>query len=237
MAASDRFNILIIDPDSQSRGNLKQAALALPSFKKVYVCSFLREGIDKADGTEPIDVVFVSYRFPQEEVEEFVAEAKKLSRGKDWAYVAVLKAKEQKNDVIANSVIGGLNGFLFEPFSADNLREIAEITAKVKLEAESRRRQAAILVLLKEVSGHLDAVAFYKKRGTETPIANRKLAESSQNLKKFKGEMFGDYVETLIDYFSTIQPPPSLNYNGVSERVRKRMEEKMLKELEAQYEK
>ncbi|MCB0324859.1 MAG: hypothetical protein KDD69_14850 [Bdellovibrionales bacterium] len=234
MAGTDRFNILIIDPDSGSRGNLKQAALALTQFHKVYATATLKEAIGKTDAPESIDVLFISYRFDAEDIAAFIDQAKQTKRGKDWAYCAVLKASEQKNDVIAGSVIGGIDGFLFEPFSADNLREIAEVTAKVKLQNELKRKQAAMQVLLKEISAHLDAVAFYKKRGRDPRAAMRKLAEAASSLEKFKGNTFAAYVEAATEYFGNV-PPPISEYTGASQRVRARMEERMLRELEDQY--
>jgi hypothetical protein len=180
-------------------------------------------------------VVFLSFRLEQEQIESYIAEVKKTPAGAECAYVAVLRASDQKNENIASSVIGGIDGFLFEPYAADSLREIAELTAKIKLSAENNRKKAAVALLLKEVQTHLDAVAFYTKKGGDSAVAKRKLAEASERLKRFKGEMFPLYVDAAVDFFDAVPAPISVSYAGVSERVKARLEAKMLAELEAQY--
>lgn len=235
MATSDRFDVLIIDPDSESRGKLKQAAMALTTFKKVLTISNLKEGLTKASTREGFDIVVLSYRFSQDETARFVEAAKSTEGGKEWAYMLVLKSAEQKNQVVAQGVIGGIDGFLFEPYSADNLREMAEITARVKHKNAVKRKQAAITMILKEVIAHLDAVAFYQSKGRDPVVAKKKLAASCQSLKKFKGDTYDIYIELAIELFGACEPPAVASYSGVSKRIKDRLETKMLKDLEERY--
>jgi len=231
----ERYNLLIIDSSSESRGKLKQAALALPVFHKVLVCSSFEEAREARPGGKSPDLVFVSYRFDEAEITEFIAASREAENGKDCAYCAVLKAGDQNNSTIAEGMLGGIDGFIFEPYSADNLREIAEVTAKVKLRAAESRKKAAMLVLLKELQGHIDAVAFYRKKGKDPVNAVKRMQKSAAALKKFDGAMFEIYIETITDFFGELPPPMSLSYDGVSKRVRERLEKKMLDELEALY--
>lgn len=235
MATDDRFNVLIIDPDSASRGKLKQVALALTTFKKVHTISNLREGLAMTSPHESIDIVCLSYRFEEKDIGKFIETAKATEGGKEWAYMAVLKSAEQKNQVVANGVITGIDGFLFEPYSADNMREMAEITAKVKHRNAMNRKKAAMKMILKEVIEHIDAVSFYKSKGKDPITAKKRLAESCQSLRKFRGEVFDVYVEMAIELFGAAQPPAVASYSGVSKRIKDRLETKMLKDLEERY--
>lgn len=231
----DRFHLLIIDPSSESRGKLKQAALSLPVFKKVFVCSTIAEAQDGATGVVTPDVVFLSYRIDEEQIEAYIKSARETEDGQDCAYCAVLKSQDQSSTNVASGMLGGIDGFIFEPYSADNLREIAEVTAKIKKRGELRRKKAALTVIFREINMHLDAVCFYRKRGKEHTIAIRRLNEAAKNLKRFDGELFPIYVETLIEFFEQVPPPMNLSYDGASERVKARLEKRMLEELEAQY--
>jgi CheY-like chemotaxis protein len=230
-----RFNVLIVDPDSSSRGNLKQAAMALTTFNKVYIAGSLDEAFGKTGGGESIDVLTLSYRFELSAICKFVERAKQTPRGEGWAYIAVLKASDQNNKAIADGVVGGINGFLLEPYSADNLRQVAEVTGKIKAQNEMKRVKAAIAMLLKEIVKHLDAVAMYKAKGKNPVAAYRRLRESCKSLQQFNGPMYDAYVEACAEILGNLPPPALANYSGVSERVKKRMEAKALEELEKQY--
>ena len=130
----------------------------------------------------------------------------------------------------------GIDGFLFEPYSADNMREMAEITAKIKKVNSDRRKLAAMKMILKEIAQHLDAVSFYKSQGKETTAASKKLKEACEKINKYKEEFFEMYLEAMRDVFSKISPPASSSYTGVSSRVKKKLEEQRLAELSSEYE-
>lgn len=209
--------------------------MALTIFHKVHVVASLDEGILKSDSGEPVDVVVLSYRFSEADVVQFITNAKKNPRGKDWAYISVLKSANQKNDVIADSVINGIDGFLFEPYSADNLREMAEITAKVKLQNEMNRKRTAMMLILQEVSEHLDAVTYYMSQKRDPAPALKKLREAAQRLTKFDPKAKDVYIDLAVQFFGNVPPPLNAQYTGVSQRVRQRLAAKAAKKLEGKY--
>lgn len=235
MAGTDRFNILIIDPDAKSRSMLKDAALSLPCFKKVLFCSSLEDAIRMGSGFEPVDVATVSYKFTGTEVANFITEIKKTPKGKEWAFISVMKAKHLANEVVAESMLNGLDGFLFEPYSADNLREMAIVTAEVKHKNELERTKGAIELFLNDISKHLDAVAFYASQKKDSTTASNKFKTACGKIQRFKKENWSMYTEVLTDIFSNISPPASTQYRGVSNRVRERMKAKIMKDLENEY--
>ena len=55
-----------------------------------------------------------------------------------------------------------------------NLKEMAEVTAKVKLKNEYVRMKGALEMFLKEVVIHLDAVAFYASQKRTSGVAKNK---------------------------------------------------------------
>jgi response regulator RpfG family c-di-GMP phosphodiesterase len=235
MSTSDRFNILIVDPDPKSRSTLKDAALSLTSFNKVLFSKNIEEALQFGSGVDQIDVVTLSYRLTMEEISDFIKEVKKTSGGKRWAFITVLKSSDQQNEVIAENMLNGIDGFLFEPYSADNLREMAEVTAKVKFKNEQARLKGALEMYIREVSIHLDAVAFYAAQQRPSVIAKNKLTESCTKLKKFTKENWDIYTSVLSDVLTNVLPPEGIQYQGVSRRVRERMKAKMMKDLESQY--
>jgi response regulator RpfG family c-di-GMP phosphodiesterase len=237
MATSDQYNVLIVDPESSSRAKMKQAASVLTSFRKVNHApnmeNGMREIMDSANGT---DIVFVSYSFGQDAITPFVESAKQTSIGDACAYILILKASDQSSDVVANNVGGGIDGFLFEPYSADALREIAEIAARVKMESAERKRGAVLRLHLRETMQYLDLVSYGKKSGQELEKNKTKFIEAAGRLKKASKGLKKEYVDLAIREFADAIPVTPINYNGVSERVRKRMEAKRARDIQKRYE-
>ena len=235
--AEERYNVLIVDPDSGSRGRLKQVSLSLTRFNKVFVCSSLEEALGKTDFPEAIDIVVVSTNLGEENITDFIRRAKDTRKGKEWAYMAVLKSAEQKNQIIAGGVLGGLDGFLFEPYSADNMREMAEITAAVKHRNALGRKRAAIGMIMREVVSHFDAFAFYRSKGKEGVMPLKRIRDALSGLPDIASdkEIYAIYVDVACEIFSNALPPAEKAYQGVSQRVRERLEAQALQKLEEKY--
>lgn len=235
MSGQERYNILIVDPDSESRGRLKQVALSLTTFNKVFTVTTIPSALGKTDSIDLIDIVIISHRFGEADIVKFIEQAKKTKRGAEWAYMAVLKCASQKSEVIASGVMGGIDGFLFEPYSANNMREMALICSQVKARNELGRKRAALTMLLQEIWKHLDAVALYRASGREASPAERKLKEGCANLKQYGEDIFEIYVEAAIEVFGAAEPPKGRTYCGISTRVKAKLEALALKKLEQKY--
>ncbi|HMO18536.1 MAG TPA: hypothetical protein PKA63_10155 [Oligoflexia bacterium] len=235
MATLNRYNILIIDSDAKSRSTLKDVAMALPSFSKVLFCSSLEEGLKKTVDHDAIDVVTLSHKFSINQITDFIKDAKNSPKGSEWAFISVLKTSGQQNELIAEHMLGGVDGFLFEPYSADNLKEMAETTSRVRQRNEETRIRNALQVYLKEISSHVDAIAFYLSQGRKFVVAQKKLEGISNKLKRFSSDNPKIYQEVITDIFSNADCPPTSSYNGVSARVRERMKAKKMAELSKEY--
>lgn len=234
---SERFDILIIDPDTQSRGQLKQAALCLPTFKKVFFAGNLEEALARTGSHENVDVVVMSNKFPFEEISGFIASAKGTPKGTEWAFVSLLKAADRTSKVVADSMMVGIDGFLLEPYSADNLKEMAELTNRVRLRNADSRKRGVLKMLLQEIRDHLDALAFYTSQGRAAPLARQKLADSCEQMKTLVGKDFNMavYTELASEVFENAIPNQANAYRGVSSRVKAKLQAKQLKRLEDQY--
>jgi CheY-like chemotaxis protein len=231
----ERYNVLIVEPEGESRGKLKQTAMALTLFNKIHSVSSLTEVLERRIPHEHIDIVVLSYHFSQDDIWKFIEQAKAAPWGEDWAYVLVLKSSEQKSENIASSMIGGVDGFLLEPYSADSLREMAQIAATVKDKNERRRKKMALKVLLKEISGHLDALAFLHAYGKDGGRAERQMKQCCENLTKLCHEDMELYTESLLEVFEDLPLLVNTSYRGVSKRVRDKFEEHMMREIEERY--
>lgn len=231
-----KFDIYIIDSDLDARMRLKQATTLVTSFGQVYQASKLRECLEKVQViTGQIDVIFISGRMDKDETTSFIQSAKALSTCQDAAFVMVKSSADKQSASVAESVLSGADGLLFEPFSVDQLNEITNIAARVRKERGNAREEAALKFLLSDVINQIDQLAYLKAMEYETGPTFAKLKEMCGVFKTLQGDSVDIYKRLVVDTFEEA-PLPKLvfqrkKYGGVSSRVAKRLEKKTMTDL------
>ncbi len=238
MSTFKKYDALLIDPDIGSRMRLKQATTAVTNFGKVTQVNGLREAGDKLKANEHCDVAFISFKCDFAEAGNFVKSAKSLPSAQDAAFILVLGGKGQDSSTVASSVMSGFDGCLFEPFSVDMLLEITEIAARVRKERSRAREEAALRLLITDLMNQIDLVAYLKQIKSESGRAIKKLRDTCAILKTLSPESFQLYQSLALDMLEQAPPPKKIfqrkQYSGASSRIKKKMEDKLLAELEAE---
>ncbi|MBX7143814.1 MAG: hypothetical protein K1X79_05135 [Oligoflexia bacterium] len=231
-----KFDAILVDPEIQSRMRLKQATTAVPHFGKVHQLTELREAQNRLAGSERCDVVFISRKFEMENIISFIKTAKGTGQGQDSAYILVLGAKDQDSSTVAASVMSGFDGFLFEPYSVDNLLEITEISSRVRKERSLAREEAAMKLLVTDLLNQIDLLSYMKTMKSDPTRVLKKLRERTAVLKTLSPESSDIYYRIALDMFENAPLPTKIfqrkNYGGASSRVKRKMEDKLIAELE-----
>jgi hypothetical protein len=182
------------------------------------------------------DVIFVSHHVPQEQIAPFIKDAKSTPGGQDAAYILVLPTKEQASGDVAQAMMIGADGVLFEPYSVDILVEITLLAAKVRRERRTARDEAAFKFLLSDLIQQLDVLAYSKSCGYETGPAMKLFRQACGVLTTMDPDSVETWYKTAIDMFEAAPIPAALlqrkKYGGASNRVKQRMSEKITAEVE-----
>ena len=231
-----RLNAVLADPDIQTRMRLKQATTAVPKFGETMQVNTLDEAANRLNGETRIDIVFLSYRYSLEEVNKFVESARTTKQGDTAAYVLVLRSKDQDNSTVASSMMLGIDGFLFEPYSVDSLVEMTELATRVRVEREEMKQKVAATLVTDDIITQLDLVAFLKSCGYSVGKSWEKFTHLCNTFRKMSPEVDSPTFDAFSKRFLEAPLPKKVfetkSYGGVSSRVRKRMESKILKEVE-----
>jgi len=205
-------------------------------FQHVKLLSGLDETMRLLSAAGHVDIIFIAHRFEQDRTTEFIKKSKETQGGRDSAYVLVLKTDDQDSNTVAKNVLIGADGFLLEPYSVDNLVEITQLAARVKKERSLEREQAALKFLVLDVMKQIDRVAYIKTCGFDVGRNLKKLKEMCAVFTDLQGESKEVYYELAVSLFGNAPLPQfqAKNYKGVSDRVRKKMEAKILAEMEAE---
>lgn len=236
MEKQQRYDAIIIDPDSATRMRLKQATSALNEFDKVNLTNSIGDATSRLNSGGPVDVIFLSAALEQSQVDQFIAQSKSNKNGQDAAYVSVMKGNAQASTSIAENVISGFDGMLFEPYSIDQLVELTKIAARVRKERSTAREQAAISIIISDLVRQLDQIAFVKRQGVDPSVLMRKFKLATDTLRKLQPESFELYFTQAVDAFVAV-PVPQMTaevneYKGPSSRVKRKQQERLVQEAE-----
>ena len=230
-----RYKALIVDSDLDTRMRLKAATTSVVQFGKVQLISTLGEATKRVESGETTDVIFVSHGFEQDDVIDFIKTAKETKAAQDAAYILVLRTSEQDSTTVAQNVMIGADGLLFEPYSVDQLVEITELAARVKAERSQGREEAAIRFLLTDIMRQVDLIAYLKSCGYDVGRGIKRFKQMCKVLDALEADAREIYYRVAIEMFSEAPFPKKIyekSYAGASKRVRERMEKKLLEELE-----
>lgn len=232
-----RYDAVIADPDTRTRMLLKQATSSVLHFGTVNLLPSLAAAISKLNSEEKCDVVFVSYKFNEHEIRDFITQARNTKQGEDAAYILVAKPSKQDSTTIANQVMIGTDGFLFEPYSVESLIAITELAARVRKERSSSRQLVAIEFVINEMINHLDLIAYSKSMGLDVGPAMKKIRDMSSFLLSLEQQPLQLYFQLIVDILIETPVPNKIfqrkKYTGASTLVRKKLEQKLLSDLEA----
>jgi len=232
--ADYQYHALICNPDLITRNRLKTACSAIPRFGRIGMCEGLTQAAEVMSGEIEFNVVFISDRIPQDEITNFIKTRRGTKQGQDAAYIIVNSASTADNSsIIAQNMLIGADGFLFEPFSIDSLVEITELAKTLKRDRAREREAAALTFVLNDIIPQIDLIAQLKSTGLDMGPNLKRLREMCTIFKTLTGESFSHYAELAEKKFGAASVPVvgKKKYAGVSDRVKKRLEEKHREEL------
>jgi hypothetical protein len=235
MAEHEGLNAVVVAEDSSKRENLKQVGLAFSSFNKVHLSSCFHNAYDRLSGTDEINIVFVSFDYGWEHIARFIADAKKTKDGKNSTFVLLLKPGDEKDANVSKSLFRGIHGHLYEPYSEDDLRKITQVAAKVRAEFDTRLKHAEVRKQVLQIIKHIDALAYHHTKMLDPAPVISKLKQTCSSLIGLDDEAFATYQSVAADLFEEAIPLSAHSYTGVSKRIRKMVEEKLIRQFETEY--
>ena len=222
-----QLRALIIETNPTVRGYLWQATLAEPSFHNVKAVKTLDQALKQMCEGKVYDCVLMSGSIDREKTGAFVQKAKESPGGSEAAFVVVVPMSDQNRENIAVNILEGSDGFLFSPFSVASLREVAAIAMRVKRERARSKKQAALQLVMTDVSEILDSLTLAMFCGQPTDRYRRELKQATAALPRLVGEDTDIYYDALSDAFDQAVPRPKVEYSGASERVKQMLTKKL----------
>ncbi len=236
MAPLQKLTALIIDPEGDSRARIRHALIETDRFGDIDTGALDDETVRKIAFGHERDVVLISQALPAEEVVNFIKRAKETHAGRDATFILVIGASAETSAAVGLNYTLGVDGFLLHPYSPDRMREIVELSFKVKAERAEMRNRVGLTLLVADLVDQINLVAFLKKQGYDVSASLRKLQSLCRSLAELDSMALETYFDVILALFPESPFPAhfhgSEEYRGLSDRVRRRMERKLVNELE-----
>jgi hypothetical protein len=235
--ALEKYDAIIINPDMAARMRLKQVCASVVNFGRITPVGTVYETMQRLndEAEQPTQVIFIAHQVGHEATVSFIKDAKNSKNGQDAAFILVLPTKDQANTDVAQAMMIGADGVLFEPYSVDILVEITVISARVRRERWVGREETAYKLLLSDLMQQIDMLAFSKSCKYELGPSIKLFRQATSVLQTLEKESLEIYHRIAIDLFENAPIPQALmqkkKYIGASNRVRKLMSDRMTSEI------
>jgi response regulator RpfG family c-di-GMP phosphodiesterase len=203
-----RLSLLLVDHDIDSRMRLRHAVSTVDAYGETTQANNLEDARHRLEQIDqPLDLIFISYEFPRDQVTRFIQEGKDFKAGEDAAFIMLFPGNEDKNARIAEGLLAGVDGFLFEPFSIDDLVGMGALAAKIKQRRAAAREAISIRFMIKDIVKLVDVRARLTAMGCESTKVYARLVAIHESLQAFQPESRALYFSLIIDTF-ILQPVP-----------------------------
>jgi CheY-like chemotaxis protein len=232
------LNVLIIDGnDLDMRMRLKHSITSTSEFGGCFHVANSSQAIELAPKlSNYINLVFISYHVKQDQVREFAQAVREIEQYQDAALVMILASGSTKETTLAESMLAGIDGFLLEPFSTDDLVKVSKLAGRVSREKATTREYVAMKLLVRDQVRLLDAVYCLNRGNIETEQTFNKLKNLGARVAEFSETSLQMYYSLLIDVCERSLVPiaiPKNPYQGKSERTKKRVDQMLISNLES----
>lgn len=195
---SQTIQALIVDEAVNSRNRLRQAVIASSPFIEVRVALTVRDALDIATEMNATHL-FLSSELLKTHGDDFLTKFATLE-GK-VSYIMVLQGEQRAPAVIIERFANGVDGFILDPYSAEDIRLVLEQTKEIQGKDTSLRRDAAIRFLLKGSTRLIDQAAVLKLSGKGLGEMTRDIRRQREALERLKPEDNDKYFDMIYNAF------------------------------------
>ena len=227
---SEKFHPLIIEPEATYRIRLKQAMNVTGLFNPPHFCRSFSEARQMLNSSMLCDVIFISQRVNADGLAAFLAFLPDSHSGRECAIIGMEHSSNKSKSAVAGKMIDGIHGILFEPYSVQDVTEMAKLAARVRFAHLQTKEKTAVRLLLADSLLQVDKIALGQMRGTSVEREVSKLQEMCAPLARLKTISPHIYRDIASVTFAEAPIPPSTisyqPYGGVSERLQQKLSKK-----------
>ncbi len=230
-----KLEVLLLDNDLDSRVRLQHAIMLNSEFGRDIQTNTFKEALEVLQTeSRSLDLVFIANTNLQlQDIGGFVQEARSLQGAQDAAFVVVFSSYESKDELISQTYQIGVDSYIFEPYSADDFRRMANLAARVGPRRLIDRELLSIAPLVREMIKLVDLMHLLLIQSCAIEKSMERLRAMGQRLASFQEESKDAYFDHIEECLSLVPSPDRSieelkKHQHKSPRLRKRLEDALL---------
>lgn len=219
---------LVISPIMETRLPLQQLMERAQIFSAVETIQNLDEARTTLVTNQPFTHIFLSSTFSMPDVAKFIDWAKRRKPDQMLAFVLLLRPGQADSGNVANNMVMGIHGFLFEPFTLESIENVVNLSRTVSQKDSHMRMRAATGLMLTDMFPT-------EKAHPDDPPENlwQRVNSTCERVKHLTGQSVTMTVVQGLKKLSSAERVPQ--YDGASKRVRGLLERKIRETFGALY--
>lgn len=212
MQRLERLKIIVLVPDADSRSTLRDALAAIVFRGDVRTVRRFEDAQALLEEPEPFDVIFFASAFGSEDLKRFISQVASSPRSSNAALVlAVDRHTSNKLESVVQTYLGGVDGFISEPYTSEQLQElllkILDPARERVIQTKTRVYKSVDLLARQAVSLIDDMWRFRLEGGKGGGASFGELKRVSGSLKDLADKYPQEYLESLAQVFESAEPP------------------------------
>ena len=179
-----------------------------------------------------ISAIFLSQRFAPTQLFEFLEQARVTPNGRECLYLLVVHSQTESKGTLGSKFMAGFNGFIVEPYSSEQIIGVLDLAERLQVEARVNKNKVGLTLLATDIIEQIDLISLLKASGFDSTKSSERLRELCmplRNLEETSRQLFHEILFTLLE---SIKAPTRKtlghSYSGMSDRVRRRMEDRIV---------
>jgi plasmid maintenance system antidote protein VapI len=208
----ERLKVLILIPDSECRVRLREALNSIIFKSEIRAVRTIPEAASALLNDSKIPILFLASSIGREAVQRLVAEVS--SSGKEITTAMLVTVDRHTSSKLASVVqlyMQGVDGFISEPYSPDQLRTLLETVmdpSREKVMEGATRAYKSTTLLLGDAVRHIDDLWKAKAKGQrDVGSAPRELRALSAQLSEIHGKHPDPFASALCAVFEAVPAP------------------------------
>lgn len=233
-----KYQVAVLDTNNERRNRLKVALGAAGDYGDLSPFNSKDVFIEALPNFEVLDIAFISIDFSVPDFKELVRANRSGSKDTDTCFVVMLQQAQKSKETLATFTAAGADGFLLEPFSVDEAREISHVATGLRTERRLAREIASYQAVAKSLVEQVDNLALLKRLNAPLGVALRAIRQTCGMFDTLEGESLDRAQRVVFAAFEAAPPARNvleeLEYAGPSKFVRKRMAERLAAKVGAE---
>ena len=204
-----KLHSLVLDNDINARTRLREVLKNIALKSEVEYVRNIEQVLSRVEAKR-FDCLFISSSLGSDALDGAISKVRNSTRGAKLLLIVNLRPADKDSITVASLFLKGSNGFICEPYSAEEIVQLIEDAKKSKEIAgqDQAKLAGSAGLLVRSAMQQIDQLAYDRAVGKEGKgFAGRELERIAESLKEIAPKIGEQYTEILVEAFQEAKVP------------------------------